>query len=840
MALTEYRQKRDFSKTPEPSGKQRIPNKGALRFVVHKHHASRLHWDLRLELDGALKSWAIPKGPSLDPEEKRLAVMVEDHPIDYQYFEGVIPEGSYGAGPVMIWDRGTYHAYGDPHLESSEEAIRKGLEKGHITFILEGHKLKGEFALIKLKKGKGNDWLLLKKRDGHATSDAPPDSDRSVSTGRTLEEITAGAPAFNSIDLSDAPRSVMPAGIKPMLASLVSAPFDRPGWLFEIKWDGYRCMAEITKEGVRLYSRNRMDLNVFFPSLVQALSPLPFDAVLDGEVVVIDAAGKADFQMLQNYLKSPSGALIYYVFDIPYLNGHDLTSLPLMRRKEILRRILPNSPVVRFNDHLETEGISFFEAAIENGVEGIVAKDGNSPYKPGQRSRDWLKIKTQLRQETVIAGFTQPREGRKGFGSLILGVYEEETFSYVGHVGTGFTDETLGALHSRLKKMARGESPFPREPKVMTPVTWVEPKIVCEVRFREWTKDGLMRHPVFVGLREDKDPKDVRREIPEPAPSVTNGRFTEKKESAPKRGRANLASINDSKVRLTNLDKVFWPEEGWTKGDVIDYYRRISPYILPYLTDRPESLHRFPDGIAGEAFFQKDMHGTAPPWVHTISLQSEGGRKNTTYLVCQDEATLVYMANLGCIEVHPWHSRIDRIEYPDYMILDLDPLDVPFWRVVETATVTREVLEEIGAWGFCKTSGATGLHVCVPLGAKYTYSQTVQFARLINLLVHSRLPDSTSLERNPDERRGKVYLDYLQNGRAQTIVAPYSIRPRKGAPVSTPLLWEEVAKDLDPGRFTFHTIFSRTEQLGDLWDGVLGRGIDMDGCLARLDDVLKA
>ncbi len=840
MTLAPYRAKRDFHKTPEPAGEERGSQKSTLRFVVHKHRASRLHWDLRLELDGVLKSWAIPKGPSLDPRKKQLAVMVEDHPLDYQYFEGIIPQGNYGAGTVMIWDSGTYHAAGSSDREESQGELKRGLQKGHISFILHGQKLGGEYALVRLKAGKGNEWLLIKKEDAFASSDPWP-AETSVSSGRTMEEIASNLPDLSHVDLSGAPVGVMPVDVRPMLATPVSEPFDRTGWLFEIKWDGYRCLSEIRNGTVHLYSRNGKDLDSIFAPLLSDLQSLPYEALLDGEVVVVDEIGRADFQMLQNYLMSSRGTLVYYVFDVLYLNGHDLKLLPLARRKEILRQIVPDSSHIRFSDHIEREGVSLFKAAVENGVEGIVAKDSGSPYRPGHRGREWLKIKTHKRQEAVIVGFTEPQGGRKGFGSLILGVYDGDRLTYAGHVGGGFTDQQLSSLRERLDGLPRPGSSLEPSPKMMAGATWVEPVLVCEVRFAEWTADGLMRQPVFLGLREDVDPKEVHRERPQTVPTDTeSGPSPDKDETRePPEWKRALVSIADRKVRLTNVDKVLWPEEGVTKGDVIDYYRRIAPFILPYLKDRPEALHRFPDGISGEAFYQKNVGHQVPPWVRTTAIRTEAGGKETVFLLCQDEATLIYMANLGCIEINPWHSRIDHLDLPDFVVFDLDPLDISFREVVRAAVVTRDVLSEIGVECYCKTSGATGLHIYVPLGANYSYEQSAQFARLINLLVHGRLPETTSLERDPRRRPAKVYLDYLQNRRGQTLVAPYSIRPRKGAPVSTPLLWREVDEHLDPGMFTINSTLDRLQQTGDLWQGVLGPAIDMSECLSRLHSIVR-
>jgi bifunctional non-homologous end joining protein LigD len=846
MKLTEYRSKRDFKKTPEPSGREGAAAGEPLHFVVHKHHATRLHWDLRLELDGVLKSWAVPKGPSLDPDDKKLAVMVEDHPIDYQFFEGVIPEGNYGAGVVMIWDRGMYYAVGAPDRGSSEEILRAGLAKGHISFVLDGQRLKGEFALVRLKKAQENSWLLLKKNDAESKRGGGlVRTETSVASGRTMDEIGAGKPDLSSVDLSGAPSAAMPLHVKPMLATPVEAPFDRPGWLFEIKWDGYRALGEVSQGKARLYSRNDKTLNERFPAIAQSLATLPFDALFDGEVVVVDGSGRADFQLLQDYLQSARGTLAYYVFDLLYFEGFDLRTLPLVRRKGILRQILPTLPYVAFSEHVEKEGSALFEAARENDVEGVMAKDAMSPYRSGERGREWLKIKTHRQQEAVIGGFTRPKGGRKGFGALILGVYEAGRLVYIGHTGGGFTDEQLASVLMRLEPLAREGSPFDKAPKTNTDVTWVEPALVCEVRFSEWTNEGFMRQPVFLGMREDIDPRDVRREEAEKAPRT----LSEKRDvSAPaalaraasRAGRSgSVAVINDAKVEVTNPEKVFWPEEGYTKGDVIDYYRGIAPFILPYLKDRPESLHRHPDGISGEAFFQKNIEHQVPDWVKTVSIRSDSENRDTRYLLCQDEASLVYMANLGCIEINPWHARIGSLDSPDFMVLDLDPLDAPFKDVVETAVVTHEVLLEIGARGSCKTSGGRGLHIYVPLGGAYSWEQSTQFARLVNLAVHARLPRITSIERKPEKRPGKVYLDYLQNRHGQTLVAPYSLRPRKGAPVSTPLEWEEVKDGLDRLSFTMRTMPERARKKGDLWKDVLGPGIDMAQCLARLEGTFK-
>ncbi|MFA4901556.1 MAG: non-homologous end-joining DNA ligase [Desulfobaccales bacterium] len=529
MGLKEYKSKRKFEKTPEP--KPVLRQEGDhLIFVVHKHAARRLHYDLRLELEGVLKSWAVPKGPSLNPALKRLAVMVEDHPFDYQDFEGVIPEGNYGAGSVIVWDRGFYQHPSARDRKESEKLLLDGLSKGNMKFVLAGEKLKGEFALVRTRMDEKS-WLLLKKKDGYATKEDVLRENRSVASNKTLEEISAANPsitsrqkdlnqirlteAMESADLLNAPVKPMPHGLKPMLATLVKEPFDHPEWLFEVKWDGYRAIAEIQAGKVSLYTRNQISLNKKFFPIAESLQKFEFDAVLDGEIVVVDDQGLPDFQMLQNYQKSGSGYLIYYVFDLLFLRGHDLLSLPLLRRKELLKEILPVAKDIKFSDHVWKEGVLFFNVVKEKGLEGIIAKHSQSTYRMGRRSRQWLKIKTQLAQESVIAGFTEPRGGRKYFGSLVLGVFEGDELIYIGHSGGGFGAEKLRNIYERLQPLIQEECPFKIEPTTDTPVTWVKPDLVCEVAFAGWTEDGLMRHPVFSRLREDKAPREVVREKPE-------------------------------------------------------------------------------------------------------------------------------------------------------------------------------------------------------------------------------------------------------------------------------------------------------------------------------------
>ncbi len=527
MNLKNYASKRRFDKTPEPA-----PGSGAENalstFVVHKHAARALHYDLRLEMGGVLKSWAVPRGPSLNPSVKRLAVMVEDHPLDYRGFEGVIPEGNYGAGSVILWDRGTYSYPAAGAGKAGTKRLRDGLKKGTIKFVLAGEKLRGEFALVKTNKD-DKSWLLLKKRDRYATAADILRRNRSVLSGRTLEEVAAAEPQKSSRkkmdrirlrevlegeDLKDAPVRPMPHGLEPMLATLAREPFDHPDWIFEVKWDGYRALAEIRDGAVSLYSRNGISFNRKFSAVAEALRNCEFDAVLDGEIVVVDDRGVPDFQRLQDYRKSGGGHLLYYVFDLPYLEGHDLTNLPLLRRKELLRKILPAVPNIRFSDHVHKEGVLFFAAAREKGLEGIVAKHVRSVYRVGRRSRQWLKVKTQLTQEGVIAGFTEPGGSRRHFGALVLGAFRENELVYIGHTGSGFSARTLREIREKLNPLIRKKCPFKVEPQTNRPVTWVKPMLVCEVGFRGWTDEGLLRQPAFLRLREDKTARDVVREKP--------------------------------------------------------------------------------------------------------------------------------------------------------------------------------------------------------------------------------------------------------------------------------------------------------------------------------------
>lgn len=843
MSLSQYQKKRQFSKTPEPKGKV-TQNNGPLAFVIQKHAASSLHYDFRLEMDGVLKSWAVPKGPSQNSEDKRLAMEVEDHPMDYANFEGIIPKGNYGGGTVMVWDKGVYMPFRDGGRRSgvgdgmekvdgetdriqAERILLEELKKGHLTFVMLGEKLKGEFALVKSSHMGENAWLLFKAGDEYASKKDILKEDKSVLSGRSMEEIAKQAEKKDQVWYSkpkdlDVPgtKSSMPHKIKPMLATAIDEPFSKDGWIFEIKWDGYRAVAEIENGKVNLYSRNLQPYNQKFAQIAESLKRFPGNAVLDGEVVVLDKDGHPNFQLLQDYPNS-GGEITYYVFDLLFLDGHNLEHRPLLERKELLQKVLPPLPNITYSQHIERNGQEFFEQAKKLNLEGIMAKKADSLYHKNTRSKDWLKIKTHLRQEAIVCGFTAPKGGRQYFGALVLGVYRNKKLQYIGHTGGGFDDKTLKSILKKLKPLAQKKSPFETVPPTNAPVTWIKPRLVCEVEFAAWTNDGQMRQPIFMGLRDDKPTKGVEKE-----------RIFSK--DAPEKDITEI-EVGKQKIKLTNLNKIFWAEEKITKGDLIDYYREISSFILPYLKDRPESLLRYPNGIREKGFFHKDMKFLSSDWIKKVSIPSESHGAPIHYLLINDEASLIYAINMGCIDLNPWNSRVGHLENPDYLIIDLDPEDISFESVVKVAQACREVLESLGIESYPKTSGARGMHIYIPMGAKYTYEQTRHFAELLAVQIHSKVFDITSMVRNPKDRQGKVYLDFLQNSRGQTLASAYSVRAKPGATVSAPLKWSEVTSKLHPSQFTIKNMVKRLDSHGDLFKGVLGKGIDMEKVLKKLE-----
>ncbi len=823
-----YRKKRDPERTPEPFGGRR-PSGGRL-FVVQKHAARRLHYDLRLEMDGVLKSWAVPKGPSVRTEEKRLAVHVEDHPMEYADFEGVIPPDNYGAGAVIVWDRGWYRSVkeGDP-IEQ--------LAKGKLEVEFFGFKMRGRWTLARMSN-KDKEWLLIRKAGGPVIAEELTDHyPQSILSGLTVEEIRDVPSKLGAIRARlqelKAPRHDLSPSDQPfMLATLGERQFSGKEWLFEIKYDGVRVLAHRDGGTVDLYGRNGQVITERYPELVSALRRLPVERfLLDGEIVAFDESGKPSFQRLQarmgltNLLEVERAVaavpVVGIFFDCLALDGHDLRRLALLDRKECLKVLLSPLGPVQYGDHVPEHGEVFFDAASEQRLEGIVAKKATSPYVGG-RSREWVKVKCQHRQEFVIGGYTDPQGARGYFGALHLGLYDGPRLVYVSKVGAGFDQAGLRKLWDALQPLRRETSPFDEGGPSGRGHHWVEPKLVCEVRFTEWTKDAGIRHPTFVGLRDDKKPEDCRREPPVALEPVPPSRSSETR----------------AQVKLTNLKKVFWPADGYTKGDLITYYETVAPLLLPYLKDRPLVLTRYPDGIEGKSFFQKDAPEFVPAWVRTERIYSKDAEREIDYFIVNDADTLRYVVNLGTIPLHLWSSRLGSLDRSDWLILDLDPKGAPFSDVVKVARALHAILDELGLPNHVKTSGATGLHLLIPLGARYTHEEARTFARLLALLGVEAAPEIATVARPVRSRGGKVYIDFVQNGHGRTIVAPFSVRPLPGAPASCPLRWEEVTARLDPARFTIKGLPQRFEKMEDPLAPVLTGLIDMAAAIARIEERL--
>jgi bifunctional non-homologous end joining protein LigD len=751
--LSAYERKRDRKRTPEPFGAKRGKAKGPI-FVVQRHDARRLHYDFRLERDGVLASWAVPKGVPLEPGQQHLAVHVEDHPLEYGSFEGEIPQGNYGAGTVEIWDRGTYEL-----LEEKRD--------GGLTVRLHGERLEGTWALVPAHlSGDEKNWLILRKRDD----------------GR--------APAARS------------RAYRPMLATLTEELPRGDGWQFEPKWDGYRALGYVHGGEAKLVSRRGNDLTQRFApvarELVQALRTP--DAVVDGEVVALDANGKASFSAMQQ----GGTRLAYEVFDLLEADGEPLVDLPLSERRARLEKLIARNPVVQLSGWFE-DGEALLEAARAQGLEGVMAKRPSSRYSEGGRGRDWLKIKTHGRQEFVICGYTKGQGRRSGsFGALVLGVHRGGEWEWVGNVGTGFGEREIAELLAKLEPLRRDEPPFPVVPKMPKvrkgDVVWVEPRLVAEVEFAEWTHDGHLRAPSYQGLRDDKAAEDVRRERP--------------------------AAAKEGKVKLSNLDKVFWPDEGITKGDLLDYYRAVADVLVPHLRDRPFTLRRYPDGAFGKAFFQKDAPKGMPEWIPRfrvqVSTRERPPKKRWIEApLVNDEDALLWVVNMGCIDMNAWYSRVDKPDRPDFVLFDLDPSpDVGFGEVVQVALLVKQALDALGLASFVKTSSAEGMHVLVPVERRYTYAQTREFCEIVAGALARTNRGLVTTEWSKAKRRG-VLVDANQNGEGKTIASVYSVRPRAGAPVSTPLRWDEVQQSLDPAAFTMGAVLERIQRHGDLFEGVL-------------------
>lgn len=853
--LETYKKKRDFTKTAEPAG-EAIASEDRLRFVVQRHAARRLHYDFRLEMEGVLKGWAVPKGPSLNPSDKRLAVMVEDHPFSYRTFEGTIPKGNYGAGEVSIWDEGYYEPIarekdtpGDTS-KSDEEWLLEGLSKGSLKIVLHGKKLKGGFVLVKMHGAKEeNAWLLIKHADRYAVKEPYDAEEHPPASSPTPSSPSSSASSSRRLKLNaiTTGQKKLSRYIKPMLATLGGAPFDSDEWVFEIKWDGYRAIADL-REGLQFYSRNGLSYLGRYKEIEKGLAQQSHRVVLDGEIVAYDPDGRPDFQRLQHYAENPGVPLVYHVFDLLHLNGHSTESLTLLERKELLKEALAETGSVQFCDHVENSGTDFYDAALEANLEGIMAKKKSSVYREGARTPEWLKIKNHLTDEAVIAGFTEPRGSRKYFGSLILGKYVDGKFRYAGHVGTGFSEKKLKEIHALLKPLITKEVPFDEKPATNAPPTWVKPEIVCTVKYSEMTADGLFRLPVFIALREDKEPGEVvaddetltTDEVADTSKTVATNKNknarANKKTGGGKTAREEKSDLEN--VKFTNTDKFYWKKEKITKGALIDYYLSVSDYILPHLKDRAQSLHRFPNGIDGDSFYHKNAGEDAPSWVETVHIFSESNNREIEYIVCNDKDTLGYLANLGCIELNPWSNLVSRPGKPDYLVIDLDPSEKnSFKQVVEAARVTKEVLDACGVTGYCKTSGSTGIHIFVPMGAKYTYDQVRDFAQVLMHFVQQRLPDTTTLERSLRKRGPKIYLDYMQNREGQTVASTYSVRPKPQAPVSMPIEWGELTKDLSIQDFTIRNALDRLSKKGDIFLAVLKEKTNIEKAIEQLQNL---
>jgi bifunctional non-homologous end joining protein LigD len=758
--LRDYRRKRDPKATPEPFGSKKRGKEPI--FVVQRHDARRLHYDFRLEREGALASWAVPKGIPLEPGQRALAVHVEDHPLEYADFEGEIPKGNYGAGTVEIWDRGTY--------ELVEEK-----KDGGLTVHLHGQRLEGTWTLVPAKlDGNPKNWLLLRKRDA------------------TAEQPQRGRRRYKS-----------------MLATLAKQLPRGDGWLYEVKWDGYRAIAYVRGGEVEFVSRNDNDLTPRFPTVKRALERAVRtpDCVLDGEICALDDEGRATFSAMQQ--GKPDTHYVYVVFDVLEVDGEPIIELPLAERRERLAQLLDARKAdIQISEAFE-DGERLLEAAKQQRYEGVIAKKADSRYEPGRRTSQWLKIKTHSRQEFVIAGHTKGQGRRAGrFGSLVLGTYEGGELRYVGNVGTGFTDGEIDKLLKLLKPLERADSPFaevPKMPKVRKgDVAWVEPRLVAEVEFVEWTHDGHLRAPSYQGLREDKAPEQVHREEPLPN-EIRKGKRV---------------------LRLSNLDKLFWPEEGITKGDLIRYYRDVAPALVPHLKGRPFTMKRYPDGWKGKFFFQKDAPTHMPDWIKRAEItvttrDSPRQRRRIQAPIVEDELGLLWMVNMGCIDCNTWYSRIDKPDRPDWVLFDLDPSpDVGFAETVEVALLVKQALDALALVSFPKTSGSEGMHVLVPIDRRSTYADTRRFAEIVAGAIARSHPGLATTEWTKAKRRG-VLIDANQNGEGKTIASVYSVRPKAGAPVSTPLRWEEVDESLDPAAFTMDVVLDRVNADGDLFEGVL-------------------
>jgi bifunctional non-homologous end joining protein LigD len=829
LSLEKYAKKRRFKDTPEPPPRESKPSAVNI-FCVQRHEARRLHYDLRLEIGEALKSWAVPEGPTLDPSIKRLAVHVEDHPLEYGGFEGNIPKGNYGAGSVMLWDRGTYELADDLDAE-------RQIGRGDLKFTLHGEKLRGLFALVRMKDG---EWLLLKKKDAEARAGWNIESYAwSVTTRRTQEEIALELPGPRLPD--GALQKPMPGKIEPMMAALAGDAPQGDGWIYEVKWDGVRALCFVDSNGVRASSRKGTAITAQYPEVGQLSACVSGgSAILDGEIVATDEAGRPSFERLQPRIMaadpskiarlSRSRPVAYYIFDLLYWNGFDLRSAALVARQAFLRRVVRESERVKLSLPFEVPPEHLMHAVREQGLEGIVAKRADSRYRGG-RSQEWLKIKATREQDCVICGYSEGE--REHFGGLLLGVYSNGSFEFAGSVGTGFDAKAREAIRERLDKLRAKRHPYRTPPPANIQATWVRPELICRVRYLEWTSEGRLRAPVYLGLRDDIDPADCKRE--DAAPASTQP--LRPPPLLPASGAEARLKIDGHLITFTNLGKPMFPADGFTKRDVIEYYNAVAPLLIPHWRDRPLSLRRYPDGIEKEGFFQKNVH-ELPDWIRREQIIAEDGEERWR-AVGGGRAELLYLAHLGCIDQNPWMSRIGSLDNADFLLIDLDPNECSFDQIVEAARYLRGLLDQIGLEGFPKTTGGDGMHIYVPLDPVHNYEQTRSFTEVLARLAASARPDLFTLPRGVSRReKGKVYFDYLQNGRGKTISAPYVLRAHPGAPVATPLEWREVTQGLRPAQFHIRNALDRFQRVGDLFARVLTLGQRLDQAMPKLAEII--
>ena len=835
--LEEYNRKRKFPITPEPRGG--VGKRDEPIFVVQRHAARRLHFDFRLQVNGALASWAVPKGPPQERGEKRLAIHVEDHPIEYAAFEGDIPKGNYGAGHVDIWDAGTFE------VEGPESAAAQ-IERGDLKFTLMGNRLNGRFGLVKMKNSsKGNEWLFIRKTDPSIVlgeAQAAKHSPAKVGSARQNKIL-----ALDTLEGSR--RAPFPEQVSVALAQQSEKPFSDPAWLFEIKWDGERALAFVRDGHVELRARSGRNITSEYPELKDVVKQFNArQAILDGEIVVLDDDGRSDFMRIQSRfgVSNPPLALqqkspaTYYLYDLLYCDSYDIRAVALEKRKDILRELLRISDTIRYSDHVIEKGSELFEVAKQKHLEGIIGKRRDSPYV-GKRSPLWLKIKIIHDLDVVIGGWTEPRRTRSHFGALLMGLYDGDRLKYVGSVGTGFDTEMLQRTKKTLLSIETPDNPFDTTPNVKEAVHWVRPELVARVTYGEWTLDRKLRRPVFLGFQEDREPRDCRidEELTE-SPSVSH-RTTEVSEAAKPKikfgsdiprdavdlekelAQGNTESLNvdlgGKRLSLTHLNKLYFNKPDLRKREVLLYYLRIASYILPFLKDRPLVLKRYPNGINGDFFFQKEAPASRPDWLKTVSIYSGERKAEMPYFVAEDSADLLYLTNLGCIDHNPWSSRFDDQEHPDYVFFDLDPTaGTDFDTVLTVARAIHKRLDLLGVRYYLKTSGASGFHIYVPLEPNYTYEEVRMFAGAIGQQVRADLPDLVTFERNVGKRRkGTVLIDAVQNARGRPLAAAYSLRPFPGAPVSTPVRPNELKKSLRPESLNTETIFKRLRSSGDLW-----------------------